>query len=763
MESKYLAVDMHEETKWKKSIGFFLAKKAQGEFVKKTKNKKIDQLYQNSLNVYFLLNLSVGLTSLHEEDSPNDLTNYYKNQNVHLRSFQDKYGEWKELLAELRAKMHKVYAAFSKSSAEKLFSLMSLIENIVEIQEKKIEAMERDTRNNAASEDVGGLEDFIDNVDTNNENRQNFNLLLSNYVDGVSSLDFNLLHGEIEKIIAEISNEINIADIESVNIYRDIDKKYASNAKQKKKAKDGADEELSNLEEQNPLRLVFNFEGEPTSGEMKEILKLYCNARKVELIPAYDLRKLVGAVIDLNSVAYDKKNVIPKVFKAFENNQGLNRKRVYDEPVLKSKASKQPQASDPMADTRFSSLTPLQVVAILYGIFTYGRNPTYINTVLNSFSFSKCVYYPKDDMAFIIRKILDDAELEVEESFLSTCSGRFAPHENFDVECGIYLNEYGDFQYLRTMKNYLETQEIDMHAQVRRQQAQDLYKIKKCEFMRKNDSNHMLNRRKANIFSVVFGNKNLSLEYRRTLFRKVIDYLKGFFEKVRTKLVPRTYSKYNYFTGEVEAKPDADSKSVSGKENIRLANSFKNYPQIDKIKQQQSQPLDKSKLLKALRGSSNVQYSIRKAQADLVQNNNLVEEKQTVLRPYKYIIKERIKDNWNKMTKRWYQNNKQYNPLFVNLQTYVEPKYNEIISRSLLDIPKQNKSNVDYDKISAPSNYRVDINGHSYYLPSNIAKCKDNLLSKSSNANVRNNPACTNNPTENDFRPETIRDIKTNT
>ena len=77
VQTKYLALDFHEERKWKPAFASIYAKDAKNEIDEKKKKKKIDDLYKKCYSIYFTINHGNN-SSEFSDDNKNELNDYLK-------------------------------------------------------------------------------------------------------------------------------------------------------------------------------------------------------------------------------------------------------------------------------------------------------------------------------------------------------------------------------------------------------------------------------------------------------------------------------------------------------------------------------------------------------------------------------------------------------------------------------------------------------------------------------------------------------------
>ena len=104
VQTKYLALDFHEERKWKRALASIYAKDAKNEIAETIKKKKIDDLYKNCYSIYFSITHGNNSSEFSDE-SKNELNDYLKPKLNEYDNLEKELNNWKEQIKDLEKKL----------------------------------------------------------------------------------------------------------------------------------------------------------------------------------------------------------------------------------------------------------------------------------------------------------------------------------------------------------------------------------------------------------------------------------------------------------------------------------------------------------------------------------------------------------------------------------------------------------------------------------------------------------------------------------
>ena len=141
VDSKYLALDFHEERKWKKAFAFVYANNARLKFEEKIKKNKIDDLSKKCYSIYFAINHGNN-TSEFSEDTNKSKLNDYLNPNLknEYDSMEKELNNWKKQIKDLENKL-RTNIQVEGIDLKGFLDIFSLIKSIINNQEEKLKEM----------------------------------------------------------------------------------------------------------------------------------------------------------------------------------------------------------------------------------------------------------------------------------------------------------------------------------------------------------------------------------------------------------------------------------------------------------------------------------------------------------------------------------------------------------------------------------------------------------------------------------------------
>ena len=712
-----MALDFHEERKWKKAFAFVYANNARLKFEEKIKKNKIDDLSKKCYSIYFAINHGNN-TSEFSEDTNKSKLNDYLNPNLknEYDSMEKELNNWKKQIKDLENKL-RTNIQVEGIDLKGFLDIFSLIKSIINNQEEKLKEMKSTNKTNNEQNYTlpGSLSDFANLLrDSNNlMTRENKNCTI---IADKSNINYNEVNSNIREIINQVIEEFNkqVLKVDETNIkntykpnnniensnnntynndYNNKNMQIENDMNSVRNSTEnfGIQNDFNDLNKDNltsfqsdeeeindsklnsgfnPSKLILNINDEISQENLVDKFKSILEIDNCFVLPQYNYDKMMNTVFDLNSVDFDSKNAYFNIFPMIENDENkLAAKKLMEElkPTNNSPMMNKSKKNNINLEqtTRYKLLTPLQKLIILYGIFTTGNNPYLVNCILNIYFPTHCVMYSIEEMNFICKKILEEVGIEYESNFCNIKDEMFnldannkyclSNSQKVDIESSLFISEYSDFEYNNTIRKIYSIKDDNNKEEF----AKIFHNIKnKDQYKLKCDFN-IKNKNMSIQFSKILTNiitKNPYItnnEAKKKFLSNLIKYLKDLCDTIK-QFQQSNKSKYNYFTGQ----PDPNS--------TRPVNDL-NYKEIIEEK---NRKLDKNDVLKQLREHKNEfkTFSIKKGKKDLIEKEEIKSNeddiKTKILRVINPFSEHNIKYEWERMRKVWYQNNQRFNPIF---------------------------------------------------------------------------------------------------
>ena len=722
MQTKYLALDFHEERKWKRAFASIYANNAKNEIDEKKKKKKIDDLYKKCYSIYFTINHGNN-SSEFSDDNKNELNDYLKPKLNEYNNLEKELNNWKKQIKDLENKLK------SNIKTEGIYingflDIFSLIQSIINNQEEKLKEMKITNKS-------GGVQDFtmpgslsdvaVMLMNTNLMVKENKNCTI---IADKSNINYNELNKKISEIIKQVIEEFNkqVIRIEETNINNSIKQNSKNinnnfnnnninsynnqniqndlsnlNNNNNQKIYENQNQDINNINKYNntnlnnlkseedeandfemklknglnPSKLILNIEEEISQENLVKSLQYNLQIDNCFILPLYNFDKLMNTTFDLNSVEFDSKNAFYKIFPMIENDESkLASKKLLDylemptPPLNNINKNKKIINIDYEQSTRYMQLTPLQKLIILYGIFTTGNNPYLINCLLNVYYPTHCIMYNVDEMNYITKKILEEVGIEYEYNFCNIKEDIF----NFNQNNKYFLNnsQRVDIESALYIAEYTDFEYNNTMRKIfnlkddnNKDEYNQIYNNIKHKDQYKLNCDFNLN------------NKNMSIQ-RSNLFINIITqnpYLTN--REMKKNMLSELISYLKRLcekTKEFQKNNKSKFNYFTGEEmsnNTRQINDL-NYKEIIENK---NKTLNKNDVLKQLRDHKNEfkTYSIKEMKQKLIKkeiNNKEEDVKTKILSVINTYSEYNIKNEWESMRKVWYQNNQRFNPIF---------------------------------------------------------------------------------------------------
>ena len=217
VQTKYLALDFHEERKWKRAFASIYAKDAKMEIAERKKKKKIDDLYKTCYSIYFSITHGNN-SSEFSEDSNNELNDYLKPKLNEYDNLEKELNNWKKQIKELENKLKSNIKL--EGNYANFLDIFSLIQSIINNQEEKLKELKFKNKSNDIPNlpSYGSLSDFAVLLkNTNFITKENKNCAI---IADKSNINYNTVNANISKIIQQVIEEFNkqALKIEETNI-----------------------------------------------------------------------------------------------------------------------------------------------------------------------------------------------------------------------------------------------------------------------------------------------------------------------------------------------------------------------------------------------------------------------------------------------------------------------------------------------------------------------------------------------------------------
>mgnify|MGYP006873036624 CR=1 FL=1 len=665
-------MDFHEERKWKKACAIIHANNIKKHIEKKENYLKIKNLYKKFYSLYLTINYNYKILDRYSPYKKDKLDYYlYNNIYNNTREITDQLYKWKKKLKEYETEL-KLNIKLDNVSINKFTDIINWIKKNINIQEEKTNEIYKYINNiniyNSFPDNLSDYSKLLKYTCNLNTMRNDETIILGeesyfNYNEFNLNMKilFNGMNDDLSKDIINIE-ELNFSELSNSfnnnkNNHQKLFYNEINNTSSQNIYKIEHEEKL--YSRVNPMELIFNFDG---NIEPKSIIDYFknnnYNINEFCIMPIIDPNKMGNFQYDLNDIKFDKKNAYYNIFPDIENNNKLGYKKLIDE-LLNNKSNKNNAYYEEII--RYNSLTPLQILIILYGIFSTGNNPYIINFILNTYYPTSCSIYSIDEMNFITEKILEEIGINYNSNYTNIKSDIFNKDNNnhiyygssqfIEIEPVFYQYESSEFEFFKIIQKLSNINDKEeYYKNVLKNKKNDEY-ISNFDINNKNISiqKHIL------LSNVLTNNPYVeSNQIKKQFFKKYINYLK---ELCKTIIIIKNEnkSKYNYFTGEVD------------ENNQRQKNDI-NYEEIKKNK---SKKLNKDDVLKQIRNNKNKfkTYSIKKHKEGASKKSNLnINKKESLNNNIDNILNKyseyNIKNNWDSLKDEWYQNNRKLNYIF---------------------------------------------------------------------------------------------------
>jgi hypothetical protein len=351
VQSKYIALDIFEERKWKKALASILATQCAAKHKYLKTKKKLDKLYRRCMCMYLAMTVNNNMCDVTQGHDnmriKDDLSNYIKRVSD-VEYFQKIFEHWKLALLDIKTQLEKKFGSIKK--AKHFLKVLELMENMIKVQEENIKPE-------------------------------------------VANIDFKQIDTEMKNVFQEISEELN-----SDERFRSTNELIYNNYI----TVSSDDDILNNL---NPKQIFFNAKEMPNeSKEFKTFLeKKNENLAKVDALPIYNYGKLIGSEVDVNKDINDLETAFNKVFQPlFYTEKSLQDKKLLESEIdiYKTKHDRilKDQENLKLYNLKFEHFTTFQHLTLLWGLLHYGLNKNILADIPNIFTFSRSIAFEPEEI-----------------------------------------------------------------------------------------------------------------------------------------------------------------------------------------------------------------------------------------------------------------------------------------------------------------------------------------------------------------------------
>ena len=214
-----MALDFHEERKWKRAFASIYAKNAKNEIDELKKKKKIDDLHKKCYAIYFTINHGNNTAEFSDDNKKNELNDYLKPKLNEYDNLEKELNNCKKQIKDLENKLKSNIKA-EGSNVKGFLDIFNLIQSIINNQEEKLKEMKLTNKNNSIQnfQIPGSLSDVAVMLQKENYiTRENKNCTI---IADKSNINYNEVNSNLSEIIKQVVEEFNkqIIIVEETNI-----------------------------------------------------------------------------------------------------------------------------------------------------------------------------------------------------------------------------------------------------------------------------------------------------------------------------------------------------------------------------------------------------------------------------------------------------------------------------------------------------------------------------------------------------------------
>ena len=711
LQSKYMALDFHEERKFKKNLAVIMTQSCIESLKTKKVNKRINNLAKDCYIIYLNMNGNNNITGFScERKNINNKLNEYTKLTYVPEYFKKQFKKWKIFINEYKPKLNKYVSEINISKiGETFLKLISFIENVIKIQEESFKKIPDKFNNNLLEgNNEPKLSDFALEFEKYFQLTEKNNHIYSAVAEN-SNIDYNKIVDKINQFFKDVKQSVDeleekleekyLIHSNNGNLNKNENKFKFINHYNNKTKKEIEDEFYNNL---NNKKIFFdNSINENLENIIYQFKDKYKTDKCVKLND-YNVEKLLKTEIDTNSIDYNFENVFHKIFKPINfyddfshvikffdkdfnqkninNNNNINNNQIANLNMINNNNSYLNHINNNNNLNKkkkeisiIDKTTILQKMVVLWAISQYGINHFIINEILNMFSFTKTCDLDNEEISILIERVLKENNVDSFQCNFSTLKPNYYKNFSAYIDAPIQISNIVNFNYSEKLKKFINGEINSMNDEIN-------FVENEIYFM--NELNNNIYSRKLNFINnnPLFMNDSYRLEF----FEKIKEFLINYSKKV-IDIKNNNFSIYDYYSME---KIDYEKAKIR-KFKIDDVSCYSNIKNNKKEKK-----INKQKLLEMFNKNNINDFSNRDFLKEKIEkttthpnNDNKSNNMMVIL---SFNSPPMIQKEWETMRTPWYQNNYMLNPKFkkggrnegfhqnTNINNQINPNYQQI-------------------------------------------------------------------------------------
>lgn len=478
-----MALDFHEERKWKKGMNYVLSNQIAGKVKKNKSMKKLDELYKKCMCLYLSMNVNNNITDISlgkDNKNMNTRLNTYIKSISDLDYLRDQFDNWKNSLQMLKIKIDKKFGQKNINKAQNFLKVLNLMENMISIQEDTIkrlnEIKERAIQQSIKINQTPNFTNFLEDIDEEMRANERFRMNIDNnfYMEQTNILDLNTVGKEMNQLIEEITNEVlnyyegtdNGMMLSSTNSATPGDLSTTSTnimTQDQMYVEDlhcQADHDV--MSGVNPKQLFYdskNISNNPK--DLRMYLEKITNSDKVDILPNYNYKKVSGAEIDVNLDEFGKVwlKVFPCIF-SLDRSKDMMIDSEIEFYKMKNYRALKDQEHLRLYQHKFENMTSMQKLILFWALCQYGTYMNIICEIPNIFSISKSVNYDPEEINIFLDKALEQLGIDMYASNFENLQFGEKNNRNkamfiYNIDPAMLNSTQCNFIYNRKILNYV--------------------------------------------------------------------------------------------------------------------------------------------------------------------------------------------------------------------------------------------------------------------------------------------------------------------
>ncbi len=406
MQIKHLALDFHEERKWKKGILYNLIHKAAQKYKKNKTKEKINELYKKSCCLYLAMCLNFNIKEIcngKNNSKMNESLNRLIKETMSSNDLRIDILKKKERVEKLKNKVEKVFGDKFKN-AESLLKIFKQMENIIKQNERNVE-------NPIISMNIDSV--------TGKEFPEFQQKNIDNEIGRINKIyESNIpIHIEIDRSNTDVN--LNIINNELNNLLQELEEYSLRNN----------NVEVNFPSEENDIfsnEIKLFYENPNETDQLKTFISEKLPKSNVIFLPNSDEHTLpIKNYIeneDTNNFEKNFEKYFPSIVRYSEKNDVI----MYEE--VKKKETKFPSSNsnnqfDLIKMTSNNKISIVQKCVYLWGLARYGLSLSILYDLPNIFPFSKSIYFEKEEeLLNYLNEMLKEFDVELESSSFENLS-----------------------------------------------------------------------------------------------------------------------------------------------------------------------------------------------------------------------------------------------------------------------------------------------------------------------------------------------------